>query len=106
MLFLDGVFSERTEGGLRFHPTKAPTAAELRELTRTLALRIGRGLERRGLLERDVENSYLVGDEIDAAPLAQLQGTSLTWRVAVGPQQVRKVFALQTLPANEGLTDN
>jgi len=32
MLFLDGVFTERTEGGLRFHPAKAPTAAELSEL--------------------------------------------------------------------------
>ena len=74
MLFLDGVFPERTEGGLRFHPTKAPTAAELSELARTLALRIGRCLERRGLLERDAENSYLVGDEIDAGPLAQLRG--------------------------------
>ena len=48
MLFLDGVFSERTEGGLRFHPTKAPTAAELSELARTMAFRIGRGLERQG----------------------------------------------------------
>jgi hypothetical protein len=34
MLFLDGVFTERTEGGLRFHPTKALTAAELSELAR------------------------------------------------------------------------
>jgi hypothetical protein len=89
---------------LRFHPTKAPTAAELSELARTLALRIGRCLERQGLLERDAENSYLVGDEIDAGPLAQLQGASITYRVAIGPQQGRKVFTLQTLPANEGLT--
>ena len=105
-LFLDEVFAERTEGGLRFHPTMAPTAAELSELARTMAHRIGWCLERQGLLERDAENSYLVGDEIDAGPLAQLQGASITWRVAVGPQQGRKVFALQTLPANEGLTDN
>ena len=45
MLFLDGVFSERTEGGLLIHPTRAPTAAELSELARTLALRVGRCLE-------------------------------------------------------------
>ena len=49
MLFLDGVFPERTEGGLRFHPTKAPGGQQkLSELARTLALRIGRCLERRG----------------------------------------------------------
>jgi hypothetical protein len=40
------------------------------------------------------------------APLAQLQGASITYRVAVGSQQGRKVFTLQTLPANEGLTYN
>jgi hypothetical protein len=31
--------------------------------------------------------------------MAQLQGASITYRVAVGPQQGRKVFTLQTLPA-------
>ena len=106
MLFLDGVFTEQANGSLRFHPTKAPTAAKLSELAHTLAFRIGRYLERQGLQERDTENSYLVGDEIDAGPLAQLQGASITYRVAVGPQQGRKVFTLQTLPANEDLTYN
>ena len=106
MLFLDGVFTEPADGGLRFQPTKALTAAELSELAHTLAFRIGRYLERQGLLERDAENSYVVGDEIDAGPLAQLQGASITYRVAVGPQQGRKVFTLQTLPANEAPTYN
>jgi len=106
MLFLDGVFTERTEDGLRFHPTKAPSAAELSDLAHTLAFRIGRYLECRGLLERDAENSYLVGDEIDAGPLSQLQGASITYRVAIGPQHGRKVFTLQALPANDDLTYN
>ena len=57
-----------------FPPDQAPTVAELSELAGTVALRIGRCLERQGLLERDAENSHLVGDEIDAGPLAQLQG--------------------------------
>ncbi|MEW8347339.1 MAG: IS91 family transposase [Candidatus Thiodiazotropha taylori] len=100
MLFLDGAITEQAGGSLRFHPTKAPTAAELSELAHTLAFRIGR------YLERDMENSYLVGDEIDAGPMAQLQGASVTYRVAVGQQQGRKVFTLQTLPASEELTYN
>ena len=29
----------------------------------------------------------------------QLLGSSITYRIAVGPQQGRKVFTLQTLPA-------
>lgn len=46
MLFLDGVHVERTDGSLRFRWVKAPTSAELSELTATLARRIGRYLER------------------------------------------------------------
>ena len=60
-----------------------------------------RGVERQGLLERDVEDSYLAGDGLEAGPLDQLLGSSITYRIAVGPQQGRKVFTLQTLPACE-----
>ena len=99
MLFLDGVYIERPDGSLRFRWVKAPTSAELAGLTQTLARRIGRFLERQGLLERDAENSYLVGDDFDAGPMEQLLGSSITYRIAVSPQQGRKVFTLQTLPA-------
>ena len=99
MLFLDGVYVERPDGTLRFRWVKAPTSAELTRLTQTLALRVGRYLERQGLLERDAENSYLAGDDLKAGPMEQLLGSSITYRIAVGPQQGRKVFTLQTLPA-------
>ncbi len=56
-------------------------------------------LERQGLLERDAQNSYLAGDAVDDDPLSQLLGSSITYRIAVGPQAGRKVFTLQTLPA-------
>jgi hypothetical protein len=40
-------------------------------------------------------------DEEDS--LLQLQGASVSYRIAIGPQQGKKVFTLQTLPAsNEG----
>jgi len=99
MLFLDGVYVERPDGTLRFRWLKAPTNAGLARLTRTLALRIGRYLERQGLLERDVDNSYLAGEAVEAGPMEQLLGSSITYRIAVGRQQGRKVFMLQTLPA-------
>ena len=101
MRFLDGVYVEGPDGSLRFRWVKAPTSAELARLTQTLALRIGRYLERQGLRERDAENSYLAGDELEAGPMEQLLGSSITYRIAVGPQQGRKVFTLQTLPACE-----
>ncbi len=44
---------------LRFQWIKSPTGEELARLTHTIAKRIGRYLERQGLLERDAENSYL-----------------------------------------------
>ncbi len=99
MLFLDGVYVERPDGSLRFRWVRAPTNAELTQLTHTLASRVGRFLERQGLLERDAENSYLSGEEVDDDPMMQLLGHSITYRIVVGPQAGRKVFTLQTLPA-------
>jgi hypothetical protein len=101
MLILDGVYVERPDGSLRFRWVKAPTTAELARLNQTLARHIGRVLERQGLLERDAENSYLAGDDLEAGPMAQLLGSSITYRIAVGPPQGHKVFTLQTLPAND-----
>jgi hypothetical protein len=99
MLFLDGVYVVGADGTLqRFRPVKAPTTAELTELTHTIAERVGCFLQRQGLLERDAENSYLTGDGLEAGPMDQLIGHSITYRIAVGPQAGRKVFTLQTLP--------
>jgi len=49
----------------RFRWVKAPTTAELSQLTHTIAYRVGRYLDRQGLLVRDVEQSYLALDELD-----------------------------------------
>ena len=87
MLFLDGVYVEPPENSLRFRRMKEPTSAEWARLTQTLALRIGRYLERLGLRERDTENSYQAGDALEVGAMAQLLSSSLTYRIAVGPQQ-------------------
>jgi hypothetical protein len=71
MLFLDGVYVERPDGSLRFRWVKAPSSTELVRLTQILAQRIGRYLERQGLLERDAENSYLAGDGLETGPMEQ-----------------------------------
>ena len=92
MLFLDGVYVDRGGKLDRFRWVKTPTTAELSELTHTIAHRIGRYLERQGLWVRDAEHSYLALDESDEDPMNQLQGHSITYRIAVGPHQGRKVF--------------
>ncbi len=101
MLFLDGVYVEHRAGAVHFRWVKAPTSAELTELAQRIAQRIGRYLERQGLLQRDAQHSYLAGERIDEGPMDPLWGHSITWRIAVGPQAGRKVMTLQTLPAGD-----
>ena len=100
MLFLDGVYSSGSLP-LRFLQVKAPSGIELTQLTHTIATRVGRYLERQGLLERDTGQPYLTSEALggdDETPMHQLLGSSVTYRIAVGPQQGRKVMTLQTLP--------
>jgi hypothetical protein len=61
MLFLAGVYVDGPDGAARFRGVRAPTTEELTQLSHTIAHRVGRFLERQGLLERDAENSYLSG---------------------------------------------
>ena len=100
MRFLDGVYVDGAPGSsMRFRWVKAPSSAELTRLTHTLAQRVGRFLQRRGLLARDAENSALAGKALETEPLDPLLGHSITYRIAVGPHAGRKVFTLQTLPS-------
>lgn len=71
---------------------------------RTIATRVARYLERQGLLERDTGNIYLTEEAVAASDEDlpnQLLGSSITYRIAIGPQQGRKVFTLQSLPSLE-----
>jgi len=76
----------------------APTATELAELMQQIAARIGRVLEQRGLIERDMENAWLATQGAEG-PLDDLIGHSITYRIAVGPRAGQKLFTLQTIPA-------
>jgi hypothetical protein len=52
-------------------------------------------------LERDEESSALNLEEGDEDPMHQVRGCLVTYRIAIGQQQGRKVFTLQTIPAWE-----
>ena len=59
---------------------------------------MGRCLERQGLLEQDAENAWLdlePAEDTDAMP--HLLGSSVSYRIAVGPQQGRKAFMIRTI---------
>ena len=94
-----GAYVDRPDGTTRFRWVRAPTSEALTQLAHTIASRVGRYLERQGLLVRDAEYSYLASDGVDEDPMSELLGHAITYRIAVGPQAGRKVFTLQTLPA-------
>ena len=50
LLVLDGVYRREGEGRLRFLPVPAPSTVELQGLVQRIAERIGRSLERSGLI--------------------------------------------------------
>jgi hypothetical protein len=82
-----------------FRRIEPPRQEELQALVERLAERIGRALERQGLLARDTENSYLEFGPNAGGPLEDLIGHSITYRVAMGPRAGQKVFSLQTVLA-------
>ena len=78
--------------------------------TDALATSRSDAFHRQGLMERDTGNIFLTQEAVDASekvrpgtgreaalghedPANQLLGSSVTYRIAVGPQQGRKVFA-------------
>jgi hypothetical protein len=77
MLFLDGVYVDDAGSSARFRWVKAPTSAELTQLTHTIAHRLARYLEPQSLLVRDAENSYLALEGSDEDPMDQLLGHSM-----------------------------
>ena len=62
LLVLDGVYRREGEGRLRFVPVPAPSTEELKGVVQRISKRIGRSLERSGLIERDIDNAYLAFD--------------------------------------------
>jgi hypothetical protein len=90
MLIPDGVYLTGT------HPpylrtVAAPTAPELQALVQRISERLGLHLERKESLVRDAESSHLdlePGGGEDA--LSDLQGHSITYRIALGPHKGRR----------------
>ena len=59
VLFLDGVYAYRDNRPPRFQRVKAPDKGELEDLVQLISKRVGRCLERQGLLEQDTESAWL-----------------------------------------------
>ncbi len=97
------MYAPRPDGGLRFTRVKAPEREELEHLVQQIAARVGRALERMGLLQRDAESAWLdLAPVEDTDAMRQLIGSSVTYRIAVGPQAGRKALVLRTIRALPG----
>src|SRR5450755_4220077 len=98
MLIPDGVYLT-TADPPAFSRVAAPKPAELQALVQRISERIGRQLERQGMLVLDAESSHLAFEpQGEDGAIADLQGHSITYRIALGPQRGRKAFMLQSLP--------
>jgi hypothetical protein len=95
VLLLDGVYvgGHDPRDHRCFQQVKAPDKGELESLVHTLSEWVGSYLEREGLLVRDMDNSYLALESEDESGLEQVLCSSITYRIAIGPQQGCKVFA-------------
>ena len=80
MLFLDGVYVVASPYGNRprLQWVREPKSIQLTHLAHTIARRVGRLLEREGLLERDTEQLDLSDVLDDDDPMADLVGHSIS----------------------------
>jgi len=78
LLFLDGVYVERPDGSLTLRWVKAPTGAELTALVSHIASRVGRFLQRQGLLEPDAESTRLSDLALEDEPMEALLAHAIT----------------------------
>ena len=76
MLFLNGVYIS-AQGGPCFRRVKPPTSAEMEKLIHRISHRVGRYLERAGLLVQDMEDSYLTLEARDGSAMDDLIGHSM-----------------------------
>jgi Putative transposase len=96
MLFLDGMHLFKGAHPPLLRPVAGTSANELRQLVEQVGAQVGQALERRGLIERDIDNGWLATD-FEACPLDDRIGHSIIYRIAVGSRAGQSLFTLQTV---------
>lgn len=68
--------------------------------------RIARLLEQAGYLEREEGDGGLLLEGFEDEVMNQFQGSSITYKIAVGSQKGRKVLTIKTLPSRDGVDES
>ncbi len=68
LLWLDGVYVYRDNRSPRFQRVKAPDKDELEDLVQLISQRVGRSLERPGLLEQDAVSACAAISPVPPSP--------------------------------------
>ena len=101
-LLLDGVFTERADGTLEFHPADPPSDEEVARLLATVRRRVLRLLTRRGLAVEDAPDQDPLTEESPA--LAGISSAAVQGRVALGPRAGARVIQLGREPDSPWVT--
>ena len=78
-------------------PWGRPSAKDLQRLVEQSDSRVGQLLERRRLIERDMENAWFTAGA-EPGPLDVLLSHSITYRTAMGSRARQRLFTLKTVP--------
>ena len=97
MLLLEGDITQECWKST-FLSGKASNYNDIESLVNVISHRIAFYLEKVGLIQRDMDNTFLDLPIVDEDSLLPLQAASVNFRIAVGPDTGKKVIALQTLP--------
>lgn len=89
------------KGKAKFKRVKAPAHSDIERLVHAISHRIASYLEKAGSIQRDMDNSYLDLPIDDEDTLLPIQAASVSYRIAVDKDTGKKVFTLQTLPAED-----
>ena len=97
IMYLDGAYTF-SEGRAEFHNIPTPRPTEVNQLLITISKRVVKLLEKRGLIFKDETNQLFLSTDQAPRVMDQVQGSSITYRIALGSQKGRKTLTLRSLP--------
>jgi hypothetical protein len=103
-VFLDGVFTEATDGTLRFHPAPPPSDVEVARLVATIRTRVLRLLRRRGVWVDSADDDTPDPLAATSLALAGITSAAVQGRSALGPRAGARVLQLGRVPGAPWVT--